>query len=140
VSSPVYFALDGQDDAPPQDGRVHLPKIIQGAPYNVILRVRDVGTSQYRDFTQYDEVRMQLTRQQGVEPFLKLNTVNGRLLAGVDRLTISLDSAATAAIQVPVQNRQAINELYFLHSITMLQAGAVIERFGHGHGLMVAAV
>ena len=141
MTTPIYLAFDATNDLAYSDAEVtHLPKIYQNAPYSVTLRVRERDSGMLRDFSQYDEIKMKLVAQQGGSALLELSLGAGQISVESNALRLEFEGAATRAIKVPVQNRDAINELRFLHSISLFQNGIEVERFAHGHGFLVAAL
>jgi hypothetical protein len=132
---PIHLIFDTPGN---ESQRVYLPKLVQGAPYHQNIRIR-MSDQTYRDFSQYDDVIMRFVTEQGQPPFLTLS----RLTGGIDTtegIAIQLSADATDHVRIEVTNRAAINELRFLHTIELVNDGAVVERFAQGYGKLIASL
>lgn len=133
ITTPLKLQFDYTPGQPSRPGVARLPKVYQGAPYDVALRVK-VGET-YRDFRSYDEIRMHV-RTAPLAPLLfALSKSAGELYGTVDTFGIQFNAAKTEALALsPAPG--VVAECRFVFDIELMIGGEVVERFAEGSGII----
>ena len=140
MATPITIAFDATPGVATYDSVVHLPKIYQGAPYVQKIAIKSLDGTYTRDFSGYDDVRMQARWSQSSAVLFEVSKLDGTFIADATGLTFNLIDSTTSSITVPVTNTQIINEARFLFDIELVQDGVVAERFAQGWGFLVANI
>jgi hypothetical protein len=140
MNPPIPINFDWTSGLRQPAGTVHLLKIYQGAPYDQSFRVQNANGSYIRDFTVYDEIRMQARLSQGKPALFTLSRTAGTIIVTTTDFRIAFPAALTESISLcQMQNAGAmISEIPFVHDIELMQSGVVVERFAQGTGYIVA--
>lgn len=134
---PLPINFDYAPGRPLRPDIVHLPKIYQGAPFDNTIRLKNATTGEYRDFTGYDEIKMQVRLAQAKAPLFELTQSAGQLVGTIDGFRIQFAAAVTEALALPMRPDAQINEVPFVHDIELIRGGVVVERLAQGVGVIV---
>lgn len=139
MNAPIPLNFDWQHDAAflPK-GIVHLPKIYMGAPYSQTIRVKNIDDDEYRDFSGFDEIRMQVRTAPDKAALLTLTKTGGNFVGDADSLTIQFPAAATESITGRFSLSPSLPEMRAFYDIEFIVGGVVVERFAQGACVIVS--
>jgi hypothetical protein len=137
--SPLNINFEYSESKPSRPGIVRLPKIRQGAPYDVTFRI-NTGTAAspvYRDFTPYDAMRMQVRLAQDGPVLFELSKAGGELIGTSTSLRLAFLGSKTAWLELPVSANEFVNEVPFVYDLELIIGAEVAEQFAAGTGFIV---
>ena len=140
MATPIRMNFDAIPGVANFDSVVHLPKIYQGAPYVQQIAIKSVDDTYTRDFSTYDDIRMQARWTQQGDVIFEISKEAGTLVGDENGIVFNFLASTTDSITVPVSNPLIINEARFLFDIELHKDGVVTELFAQGSGFIVANI
>lgn len=139
MTEPITINFDYAPKQNFSDGIAHLLKIYQGAPYNQSIGVQSEDGSFVRDFSAYENIRMQTRLTQTSDVLFELSKAAGTIIGTSTRLQLTFPASITEALTLPLPfaNAAIVNEVRFVHDIELINGGVVVERFAQGIGYIV---
>lgn len=138
---PLNINFDYTPNRTQFNGIIRLPKMYQGAPYDQTIKVKDLASGLYRDFSVYSEIRMQLRTTLNSPVLLSLSKSAGQIQGSAVGLRIVTAATDTDGVNMTgAAPQQGIVELPFVYDIELINGGVVVERFAQGTGFIVGNV
>lgn len=140
MPSPILLNFDLTPQDTTTTGPVRLPKIYQGSPYDQTVKVKNKNTNAYRDFSEFDDIRMTLVPRQSEAAIITLSKQDGHILGLSDGLQFKFPGSVTAGLKIMPGADNVISEKRFLYTIILIKGGVEVERFAQGFGFIVSSI